>query len=153
VQRTLYWDLLHATGPRDDLMTLMYGKIGLLEPTASTAAKNAHHGFTRKPTADVFARLCAHFNGVTQVQRHAVADQPNQFVFSVERTDRPTLFVFWERRDLFDGESVPPTDFAWPWHSGDAHATDLFGNSVPVRVSGNALHLPLTIDPLFVEIS
>ena len=151
VQRTLYWDLLHANGPRDDVMTLMYGKIGLLEPILNAASSDASAAFKRCPSAEVFARLTAHFAGFTRVQRHPIADEPNRFVFSIERANRPMLFVFWERRDLFMGETLPPSDFAWPWPDRAARATDLFGKMISVNVSENTLRFPLTIDPLFVE--
>ncbi|MGH9762413.1 MAG: hypothetical protein ACREDR_18670 [Blastocatellia bacterium] len=36
VQKTLYWQLLQAAGDRDDLMTLMYGKIGMSPLTTRT---------------------------------------------------------------------------------------------------------------------
>ena len=164
VQRTLYWDLLYAHGARDDLMTLMYGKIGLLEPISPSVAaldtKNAVNSvglqagpqFKRKPSADVFARLTSTLAGVTAVRRHVIAEQPNQFVFEVERTGRPRLCIFWERRNLFDGETLPPTPFSWPWIGQHApSAVNLFGQSVAVDVSTSALHIPLSIDPLFVE--
>ncbi|HEY9153533.1 MAG TPA: hypothetical protein VIM69_00295, partial [Opitutaceae bacterium] len=95
--------------------------------------------------------LCAHLAGAIRLQRHPVPGQPNQFVFSIERTNRSTLFIFWERRALFDGEEVPPAEFSWPWPERTARARDLFGNAVSVRVSADTLQLPLTIDPTFVE--
>ena len=49
VERTAYWQLLTMTLPRDNIMQLMYGKIGMLTFENGKVSK-------RYPPADAFER-------------------------------------------------------------------------------------------------
>jgi len=143
VQKTLYWDLLAASGPRDDLMTLMYGKIGLL------SLENGQ--LRRHPTADVFKRLTQKLAGVTEVIRLTVPAQPSLFLFRAKRDARQPVHIIWERRDAFSGEEAPAISATLPWTAPTATATDAFGATVPVQIANGSLTLPVSLTPLYIE--
>jgi hypothetical protein len=143
VQKTLYWDLLYASGPRDDLMTLMYGKIGLI---SMENGQLKHH-----PTADVFKRMAQKLAGVREVTRVLVSGQPSIFLFKVKRDSRAFLYVVWERRDAFTGEDAPPVTTIWPWSEPTAAGVDTFGVKVPVTVAQGKVSLPVSLTPIYVE--
>jgi len=144
VEKTLYWDLLDAPGQRDDLMTLMYGKIGLLGVENDALQR-------RTLTAEVFARMTSMLAGVRKVTRVIIADQPSLFLFEIARELRATSFVAWERRDAFSGEEAPPKSFDWSWSAPSAIATDVFGTAVPTRVHHGRLELSLSLTPVYIE--
>ncbi len=145
VQKTLYWDLLFATGPRDDLMTLMYGKIGLI--SVDNGQLNYH------PTADAFKRMGHAFTGIREVTRIPVPEQPSVFLFKVERDARDPLFVVWERRDAFSGEDAPPITVHWSAEGKSVKAEDTFGASVAAKIEQGQLTLPVSLTPIYVEIA
>ena len=143
VQKTLYWDLLAAPGPRDDLMTLMYGKIGLL------SLENGR--LQRHPTADVFTRMAQKLAGIKEVIRLSIPAQPSIFFFRVNRDTLHPVHVVWERRDAFSGEDSPAVATTLPWNAPTAAATDVFGATVPVRVENGTLTLPVSLTPIYIE--
>lgn len=144
VQKTLYWQLLDFVGPRDDLMTLMYGKIGLLGYQDGGLNK-------RSSTAEVFARMARMLAGVRSVARIPIPEQPSVFLFKVDRGDRGFVYVVWERRDAFAGEELPTIAFACPWSAKTATAVDTFGTTVPVSVSEGRLTLSISVTPIYIE--
>lgn len=143
VRRTLYWDLLAGSGARDDLMTLMYGKIGMLASEGE--------GLRRFPVADAFERMAAAFAGVRVVKQIDVPGKPALFVFEVDRGERGLLRVVWERRDQFRGEDLPTLSFEWPWEAADASAVDALGEHVPVQVARGQLSLLVSLTPIYIE--
>ncbi|HEY4248244.1 MAG TPA: hypothetical protein VGM64_15450 [Lacunisphaera sp.] len=143
VQKTLYWELLAASGPRDDLMTLMYGKIGLI------SLENGQLKY--HPTAEAYKRMAQNFAGIREVTRVLVEGQPSVFLFKVDRGSRSPLYVVWERRDAFFGEDAPAITTGWPWTGSKATATDTFGAKVPVSVAQGKLTLPVSLTPIYVE--
>jgi hypothetical protein len=143
VQKTLYWELLSAPGPRDDLMTLMYGKIGLI------SLENGQLKY--HPTAEVFKRMAQKFAGIREVTRLLVPGQPSIFLFKVKRDSRSPLYVVWERRDAFTGEDAPPVTTSWSWSEPTAAGVDTFGVKVPVTVAQGKVSLPVSLTPIYVE--
>ena len=143
VQKTLYWELLSAPGPRDDLMTLMYGKIGLV------SLENGQLKY--HPTAEVFKRMAQKFDGIREVTRVPVPGQPSVFLFKVDRRARGPLYVAWERRDAFSGEDAPPITTGWPWPGAKATAIDTFGAAVTATIAEGKLTLPVSVTPIYVE--
>jgi len=144
VQKMLYWDLLDAPGPRDDLMTLMYGKIGMIAVEDGALGK-------RKPAADVFARMVTALAGVREVSRVNIPGQPSLFLFRVRRETRGPVDVVWERRDAFSGEDLPATFFEWDWPSESATATDAFGATIPATVENGRLKIAVSLTPIIIE--
>jgi hypothetical protein len=143
VQKTLYWDLLSAPGPRDDLMTLMYGKIGLV------SLENGQLKY--HPTAEVFKRMTHMLGAVREVTRVPVPGQPSVFLFKVDRDDRAPLYVVWERRDAYSGEDAPAITTGWTWTATAAKAVDVFGTPVQVTVESGKITLPVSVTPIYVE--
>jgi hypothetical protein len=143
VQKTLYWELLSAPSPRDDLMTLMYGKIGLI--SLDNGQLNLH------PTADVFKRMTQMLGGVCEVTRVPLPEQPSVFLFKVDREARGPLYVVWERRDAFTGEDSPAISTGWNWSAPKTTAVDAFGTAVPVEVDHGKLSLPVSLTPIYIE--
>ena len=144
VQKTLYWQLLDLRTNRDNMMTLMYGKIGLL---------GYDNGVLRKrfPTADAYQRMAGALAGVREVKQIEVPGKPSVFLFQVDRGQRGPLFVVWERRDEFNGEDAPAVAFDWSWTSKRARATDALGQRVPVQVEDGKLRLEISLTPIFIE--
>jgi hypothetical protein len=144
VQKTLYWQLLDLRTNRDNMMTLMYGKIGLL---------GYENGVLRKryPTADVFQRMAGALAGVREVNQIEVPGKPSVCLFRVDRGQRSPLWVVGERRDEFNGEDAPAVAFDWSWTSKQASATDALGQAVPAQVEGGKLRLAISLTPIFIE--
>ena len=144
VQKTLYWQLLDLRTNRDNMMTLMYGKIGLL---------GYEHGVLRKrfPTADAYQRMAGALAGVREVKQIEVPGKPSVFLFQVDRGQRGPLFVVWERRDEFNGEDAPAVAFDWSWTSKRASATDALGQPVAAQVEGGKLRMEISLTPIFIE--
>lgn len=145
VKAMVYWDLINLPGRRDDLMNLMYGKIGLFKVEGATIG-------ARTLTADVFARMTQLLAGVRSVRRVEVADQPALYVFAVERDGGQHGFVAWEMREAFTGEDQPANPHHWPCPAQPADAIDVFGNQVPVTLSNGQLRLSLSLDPIFINL-
>jgi hypothetical protein len=143
-QKTLYWQLLDIRTNRDNMMTLMYGKIGLLGYENGELRK-------RYPTADAFQMMAKSLAGVREVKRIDVPGKPSIFLFRVDRGSRGPVLVVWERRDEFTGEDLPAVPFDYPWTATGATATDAFGKTVSVRVADGRLHLDISLTPVFVE--
>ena len=143
VQKTLYWDLVAAAGPRDDLMTLMYGKIGLV------SLENGQ--IKHQPTADVFRRMAHKLAGVREVTRVPLPDQPSLFLFNVKRDSRGSLYVVWDRREPFTGEDAPAIHAHWRSDLATATATDAFGTTVPVDLTKGEIGLPVSVTPIYIE--
>jgi hypothetical protein len=143
VQKTLYWQLLDIRLNRDNMMTLMYGKIGLLGYDNGALRK-------RSPTADAYQRMAKALAGARAVKRIDVSDKPSIFLFEVDRGSRGPVFVLWERRDEFTGENSPAVPFECAWTAGKATATDALGQTVPVRVADGRLYLEISLTPVFL---
>jgi hypothetical protein len=143
---TMYWELAAAPGPRDDLMTLMFGKVGLLGASDDGLR-------VVSPVAEAFARMAHTLGDVSAVERVELADRPEVFLFRIERRDGAPMYVAWERRDTFTGEDLPSTALQIPWDAPAVRATDVFGASVDARVEAGAgaLRLPLSVTPVYVS--
>jgi hypothetical protein len=144
VQKTLYWQFLDLRTNRDNLMTLMYGKIGLMGYENGMLCK-------RYPTADAFRRMARALAGVREVKQLEVPGNPAVFLFQVDRGQRGPVFVVWERRDDFKGEEIPARPLDWEWNSTHASATDALGQAVPALVEARKLHLAISLTPVFIE--
>jgi hypothetical protein len=143
VQRMLYWDLLRAHGPRDDVMTLMYGKIGLLE-LQDGAIK------ARTLTAEAFQRMTEQLSGVQSIRRIATPRSPTIQLFAVDRGAREQTYVVWDRRDPFSGEEAPPASFSFEPGFTSANALDALGNSINFHWDGSALRMPVSATPIYI---
>src|SRR4030095_15769060 len=133
VQKTLYWYLpgFPISGKdRYNVMSLMYGKIGMIEVHDDKLQK-------RTVTADAFERMAKALTGVQAVRRISTPDKPSVFLFEVDRGKRGPMFVVWDRRDAFAGEDAPPISVALPWADKNAFARDALGQVVPVEVAAN----------------
>ena len=145
VKAMIYWNLVNIPGPRDELMNLLYGKIGLFNTDRLRVG-------ARTLTADVYARMTHALNGVRRVQRLNVPGQPAFYVFAVEQEGDRRGFVAWERRDAFCGSDQPANPHHWPCRASDAEAVDLFGNHIPLTLSDGQLQLSVSLDPVFITL-
>jgi hypothetical protein len=147
VQKLLYWEFLNleTTHPqRDDMMILMYGKVGLMAPEGNE--------LKRTPTADAYERMARAFDGVREVKRVEVPGRPSIYLFEVDRGKRGPLYVVWERRDQFSGEDAPAVPFEWEHPAKAATAIDALGQHVPVEVSGGKLRLRVSLTPIYMDL-
>ena len=144
VQRTAYWQLLTLSLPRDNLMMLMYGKIGMLTYENGAVTK-------RFPIADAFERTAKALAGVREVKRIELPKKPSIYFFELNRGERGSAYAIWERRDTFSGEDQPATQIAIAWTDGPVTANDVLGNAVTTEVTDNHLKLPVSVTPIFLE--
>jgi hypothetical protein len=146
VQKSLYWYLpaFPAEGDaRYDLMALMYGKIGMVEPRAD--------GLKKYPNAEAFQRMARALTGVQRVRRLELSGKPEIFAFEVERGPAGPVCVVWERRDALAGEDAPLTPIEIPWAASGADAEDALGQAVEVKVKDGRARLPVSVTPVFIE--
>jgi hypothetical protein len=146
LDRTTYWNLAPEVAGRTDpymLMHLLVAKYPLIDYVGHRLAR-------RHPAADTFALLASELDGVEQLDRIEVPDQPAVYAFSVQRARREPLLVVWERRDSFDGESEPPVDVRLPWSESTARAIDAFGKAQPAEVVEGEVRFAVSDTPLFI---
>jgi hypothetical protein len=144
VQKTLYWQFLDNRANPEQLMTLMYGKIGMFGYENGALKK-------RYPVADAYERMAKALSGVRAVKRIGVPARPTIFLFEVDRGERGPLYVVWERRDEFSGENSPATAFDWKWSAANASAVGALGETIAAKVVDGRLHLPVSLTPIFIE--
>lgn len=144
IQKAMYWQFLADFPDRDDLMTLMYGKIGMVG-TENGELKD------RRPIADTYELMAHKLLGVREVKQIPIPDRPTIFLFKVERDKRKPLYVIWEQRDMFSGEDAPAVPFSYTWDSKKTVAEDAFGKAVPVEVKDKLLHLAVSLTPVYIE--
>lgn len=144
VQKLLYWQFLDAHGERDDMMTLMYGKIGLVGVGEKGLTK-------RTTTAEAFQRMTAALRGVRRVTRLELPDHPDIYLFAVDRRARGPLYVVWQKREAFSGEDQPAAPFSYPWHFAKAGAVDALGTVIPTEVKDGRVSLGISLTPIYIE--
>ncbi len=146
VEKTLYWDFYHDTSARNDMMTIMYGKLTFMEATAA--------GFVScNPTTEAFRRLATEIQGMQSVVREAVEADPTIMLFRVRFVNRPELLIAWQQRDAFGGEAEPPVVVTLPVSQPVASATTLFGDAVATEFQGRELSLEMTDTPVFIRLA
>jgi len=143
VRRMLYWDLLRASGPRDDLMTLMYGKIGLLELEDGEVKQWT-------VTARAFQRMTEQLHGVQSIRRVAAAEFPAIQLFVADRGARGQTYIVWDRRDAFSGEEASPALFSFEPGFDSANAMDALGHPVELQWNGPVVRVPVSITPIYI---
>lgn len=144
VQKMLCWNLANEKVDRFNLMHLLFDKHKLLD-YENGVFKHPY------PAAETFRRMASALAGVEHVQRLEFPEHPTIYLFEVQRRERSSLFVVWERRDAFSGENEPSTPFSWPWPAPQAQAIDAFGITIPTKVSDGYLHLAVSLTPVFIE--
>ena len=147
VQKTIYWALPRTQLEGDarlHIMALMYGKIGLLELRAGEVKQ-------RFPSGDAFERMAVALRGVKEVKRVEVAGRSDIFLFEVDRHERESCFVVWQRRDAFSGEDDPPVSLQLPWPHKAANALDILGNDIAMNVTEKTLEIDVSLTPIFIE--
>lgn len=144
VERTAYWQLVQLTLPRDNLMQLMYGKIGLYGIENGAPVKQV-------PIADAFQRTAEALNAVKQVKRIALSDYSDIDYFELQRGGALSAFAIWRRGDRFTGESEPPIAISLHWPYGRVTATDVLGATVAVELAQENLRLKVGVTPIFLE--
>jgi hypothetical protein len=146
VQKTIYWYLpgFPVNGKeRYNVMSLMYGKIGMIDVRDDKFEK-------RTVTADAFERMAKALTGVQAVKRILLPDKPSVFLFEVDRGKLGQVLVVWDRRDAFTGEDAPSIEVGLPWGAKKAIARDALGLVVPVQVESNRVRLPVSLTPIFI---
>src|SRR5262249_40349015 len=144
VQKTAFWDLWHDTSKRDDVTTLLYGKLKLVEYKGGTLTR-------RYRLADVFQRMAAALDGLESVRRMAVPGKESVYLFEAVRRKRGPLYVVWERRDVLTSEDNPTIPLEWEAHATSARALDALGHQVLVTSTEGRLGIQLSATPVFVE--
>lgn len=144
VERTAYWQFLNLSLPRDNLMQLMYGKIGLMAVADGQLAG-------RLPIADAFERTAKFLAGARSATRVKLPAHPDVYYFAIDRGQRGPAGVVWQRRDTFFGEDQPSVAVSLPWSHGPATAQDVLGTAVEVITAANQLEVPVSVTPIFLD--
>jgi hypothetical protein len=147
VQKTIYWylpaDPIEGDA-RFNVMTLMYGKIGLVAHTSQ--------GFRdQRLGGDVFQRMAAALDGVERVTRVEIAAKPSVVLFRVDRGTKAPAWVAWERRDAFSGEDAPLVSVDLNPDVQVTRATDAFGQSVAIQTVDGHARIAVADTPVFLQ--
>ena len=126
------------------LMHLLVARYPLMDYVGTRIAQ-------RLPAADTFALLAGELDGVEQVERVELADQPATYAFTVCRAQRQPLLVVWDRRDTFDGESGRRSTCACRGPDRPPAPLDAFGNAQSADVVAGEVRLAVSDTPLFVS--
>jgi hypothetical protein len=94
------------------------------------------------------AALC----GLERVTQIETPDQPEIFLLRVDRGQRGSLYVVWQRRDLFSGEDAPPGLFRWRWSANTVSAIDALGNTVQAQLLNGEVHMPISVTPVYLDL-
>ena len=147
VQKTIYWYLPADPVEGDarfNVMTLMYGKIGLVA--------HSSQGFgDLRLGAEVFQRMAAALDGVERVTRVEVASQPSVVLFRVDRGTKSPVWVAWERRDAFSGEDAPSVNVDLAAGVKVSHATDVFGHPGVLQMVDGRARIAVTDTPVVLQ--
>lgn len=143
VQRTMFWDLSHDTSKRDDVMTLMYGKLKMFDFEDGRFTK-------RYPMAEAFARMTRALRGIRSVRRIPVEESPAIYLFEADCGRRGPVYVAWRKGDPFKDEEAQ-SPFTFPWTGKSASGVDALGKKVMAEVAGGRVSFPLTLTPTFIS--
>jgi len=104
----------------------------------------------KAPAFEIYSQMAAKYDGYQSIERIDTGDE-EIYLFRIERESKEPLFVLWEKRDIYDGETLPAVEFTWvfPWTS--VAATDVFGNVATHYERGGCVTLDITDTPLFLE--
>ena len=145
-QRTACWNFAPEIPGYENplsIMDLLFGKFVLMGYEGSDLG-------VRHASGMAFALLAQQLEGVEDVTRIDVPEQPDLFLFDVRRRDQGPLLVVWQQRDSFRGEEEPPVPFDWPWPAAHATAIDALGQPAPIELRDGRIQLQVSITPLFV---
>ncbi len=143
---TLYWWNIKensANTARCHFRHPVFGKMPLMEEQQDGT-------LIPGPTFYFFQIMADYLNYVEAVDKIDTTD-PNIFLFEVTQDDGSKIFTIWEKRDQFDGENMPPTEFKFeiPWQN--ALVQELFSDLVILSSIDREVTLYLTDTPLFIE--
>ena len=110
VQKMAFWDIWHETERRDQVKTLLYGKLKLLEHKDGELSEVL-------PLGRVYQEMAAHLAGVEGVERMAV-DDASVYAFQVTRRGRGPVGVAWIKEEGAERE------VSLPRVSGKVQVTD-----------------------------
>jgi len=111
VQKMAFWDIWHETEKRDQVKTLLYGKLKLLEHKDGELSEVL-------PLGRAYREMAAQLRGVESVERMATGDA-SIYAFQVRRRDRGPVGVVWMR------EEGPGREVSLPGVSGKVAVTDI----------------------------
>jgi hypothetical protein len=136
----MYWDLYETWFP-DLGPHPLFGKLRLMNPETGE----------RMQAFSVYAMMMQMVGDLTAVTRVS-GTSDTIYLLKVQRAGRGDVYVAWESRDPFDGETEPAVTFTWklPWTS--VSATDFFGRMEVIKSNGDGtVSIDLTDTPVFIE--
>lgn len=142
VEKMYWWNLKNDTSNIGCILRHpVYGKMRLTEVMKDGALS---------PLAPYYSYQIMAYDlyGAKSVTR--VNSDPQIYLFKIIRFDNTSMYVLWERRDEFSGETLPPTQYALPIPWQSARMTDVFGNRQSQTNLGGNITLSLTDTPVFI---
>lgn len=147
VRRNLYYPIasewqLH----RDSRIApaLLFDKLKLMDRDGDTISR-------RYPAADTFELMARYLDGIERIERITVAEQPDLYVFDVERTGRTPLLIAWERGAATGDSEQASTEMSWRWPHPHCRAVDVHGADVPIELDRERLRFPVSATPIFID--
>jgi hypothetical protein len=143
VQRTMYWDFWHDTTKRDDLMTLMYGKLKFFE--------YENGGFTTHyPVVDSFGMMSRELRGVQAVREVSVPGFPSIECFEADCGKRGTVLIVWKKGNA-DTDNGSRVTASVPWMGSQASGVDATGKWVPATVKDGKVSFDVGVAPVYID--
>ena len=110
-----------------------------------------HHDLNRKyPAFYGYQRLRNQIADIKSIQQYTTGNK-NIFLFRIIKRNNQTLYIIWEKRNLFAGETIKPTSFSIKLGVTAISISDAFGNSATKQSSNGSYVLDLTDTPLFIS--
>ncbi len=139
----MFWDLWHDTSDRDNVMTLMYGKLKIVEFSHGKFGK-------RYPPADAFIRMTRALKGVKSIRQLPVPEAPSTMLFEADCGSRGEVLIAWKLGNLF-AEEPADTGLEWDWPAATCVAQDALGASIPVKVGAGKVSVMIGATPVFLS--
>ncbi len=135
--QALWWWNLQSPG-----IDLIFGQMRLRTPAMEEL-----------PGYACFQRFARLMGETTSVQRVDV-DDPDIYLFLVQRSNASPMFVAWHREDgldIYDAAAADPVAVSVPVPFSVATVTGALGEKKSVDVSDGMLKLTLSAEPIFIE--
>ncbi|MBI5198318.1 MAG: hypothetical protein HZA19_06895, partial [Nitrospirae bacterium] len=141
VRMMLWWNFTAPMGnvKGQRIIHPVFGKLSLVSPDLQP-----------KPNYDAYRIMADQLAGVRQVVRIREGREDIYF-YRLERGTGSPKYVLWQRRDIVEGEDLPPFSYEVQTEWEKVRVTDVFGRSREVASKNGKVRLEVTDTPLYLE--
>lgn len=144
VVRTAFFSAWQDLQDPDAPNTVLHGRLSLLEHDSAGLLTQP------RPLAAALARLVAALAGQTRMERMAIPDQPDLFVFRIERIHRSPLLIAWHKPPRTGGPAGPARVLL-AWQETVKTADTVSGDPVEFQQEGGHLTFHASDMPVLLE--